>query len=85
MSLLFVAAAIPVAFALQRVLNISNLALVFLTAILFSAVRFGRGPSLFASMAAVLAYNFFFLPPIYTFTIADPENVVALFASQDHR
>jgi two-component system sensor histidine kinase KdpD len=79
MSLLFVAAAIPVAFALQRVLNISNLALVFLTAILFSAVRFGRGPSLFASMAAVLAYNFFFLPPIYTFTIADPENVVALF------
>jgi two-component system sensor histidine kinase KdpD len=34
---------------------------------------------LFACMAAVLAYNFFFLPPIYTFTIADPENVVALF------
>ena len=78
-SLMFVAAAIPVAFALHRVLNISNLALVFLTAILFSAVRFGRGPSLFASMAAVLAYNFFFLPPIYTFVIADPENVVALF------
>ena len=26
-----------------------------------------------------LAYNFFFLPPLYTFTIADPENVVALF------
>ena len=24
-------------------------------------------------------YNFFFLPPLYTFTIADPENVVALF------
>ena len=28
---------------------------------------------------SVLAYNFFFLPPLYTFTIADPENVVALF------
>ncbi len=27
----------------------------------------------------MLAYNFFFLPPLYTFTIADPENVVALF------
>src|SRR4029077_11356245 len=27
-----------------------------------------------------LAYNFFFLPPLYTFTIADPENVLALFA-----
>jgi two-component system sensor histidine kinase KdpD len=78
-SLVMVLAAIPVALALHLVLNISNIALVFLTAILFSAVWFGRGPSLFASMVAVLAYNFFFLPPIYTFTIADPENVVALF------
>jgi two-component system sensor histidine kinase KdpD len=78
-SLLLVMAALPVAFALQRVLNIANLALVFLTAILISAIWYGRGPALFASLAAVLAYNFFFLPPIYTFTIADPENVVALF------
>jgi two-component system sensor histidine kinase KdpD len=60
-------------------LNVTNIALVFLTAVLFSAMWFGRGPSLFACLAAVLAYNFFFLPPIYTFTIADPENVVALF------
>ena len=36
-------------------------------------------PSLFACLVSVLAYNFFFLPPLYTFTIADPENVVALF------
>jgi len=78
-SLTLVAAAIPVAAALHSVLNISNVALVFLTAILISAVWFGRFPSLFASMISVLAYNFFFLPPIYTFTIADPENVVALF------
>jgi two-component system sensor histidine kinase KdpD len=78
-SLLLVLAAIPVALALHSILNVSNIALVFLTAILFSAVWFGRGPSLFACMVAVLAYNFFFLPPIYTFTIADPENVVALF------
>ena len=78
-SLLLVLAAIPVAFALHHVLNIANIALVFLTAILLCAVLFGRGPSLVASIAAVLAYNFFFLPPIYTFTIADPENVVALF------
>ncbi len=32
-----------------------------------------------ACFVSVLAYNFFFLPPLYTFTIADPENVVALF------
>ena len=34
-------------------------------------------PSLFASVAASLCYNFFFLPPLYTFTIADPNNVAA--------
>ena len=34
-------------------------------------------PSLFASVVASLCYNFFFLPPIYTFTITDPTNVAA--------
>ena len=51
----------------------------FLTAVLASAVAYGLLPSLFACLISVLAYNFFFLPPLYTFTIADPENVVALF------
>ena len=55
----------------------TNSDLVFLTAIVAVAVRFGLWPSLFASVASALAYNFFFLPPIYTFTIADPHNVTA--------
>jgi two-component system sensor histidine kinase KdpD len=78
-SLGFVAAAGLVAYTLQQVLDISNIALVFLIAVLVSAVAFGLWPSLFACLASVLAFNFFFLPPLYTFTIADPENVVALF------
>ena len=41
------------------------------------AVRWGLGPSLVAVLAASLSYNFFFLPPVYTFTIADPTNVAA--------
>ncbi len=60
-------------------LAVTNVALVFLTAVLIGAVLEGLGPSLLACFVAVLAYNFFFLPPLYTFTIADPENVVALF------
>ena len=40
---------------------------------------YGLWPALLASFVSMLAYNFFFLPPLYTFTIADPENVVALF------
>ena len=51
----------------------------FLTAVVGVAVRYGLWPSLVASVAASLCYNFFFLPPIYTFTIADPTNVAAFF------
>ena len=75
----FVAAAVLVGMGLQQMLAVSSISLVFLTAVLASAAAFGLFPSLYACLASVLAYNFFFLPPIYTFTIADPENVVALF------
>src|SRR5271155_5631268 len=57
--------------------GIGNIDLVFLTAIVAVAVRFGLLPSLFASVVSSLAYNFFFLPPVYTFTITDPTNVAA--------
>jgi two-component system sensor histidine kinase KdpD len=78
-STLIVAAAVLVGLGLQQVLTISNISLVFLTAVLVTAAAFGLWPSLYACLVSVLAYNFFFLPPVYTFTIADPENVVALF------
>lgn len=74
-----VAVALGVGLVLQQFLSVSNVALVFLTAVLASALTYGLWPSLFACLVSVLAYNFFFLPPLYTFTIADPENVVALF------
>jgi two-component system, OmpR family, sensor histidine kinase KdpD len=57
--------------------GVENVDLVFLTAIVGIAVRFGLLPSLFASLASALCYNFFFLPPIYTFTVADPHNIAA--------
>jgi two-component system, OmpR family, sensor histidine kinase KdpD len=76
---LLVGLGIPVATALHQWLSVANVSLVFLTAILVGAVLYGLGPSLFACFLAMLAYNFFFLAPLYTFTIADPENVVALF------
>ncbi|HMM63010.1 MAG TPA: sensor histidine kinase KdpD [Mesorhizobium sp.] len=64
---------------LARFLNVQNVALVFLTAVLVSAVAFGLRAALFSSLLSVLAFNFFFLPPFYSVTISDPENVVALF------
>src|SRR5450755_1998531 len=77
-STIMVAAALLVGLALQRTLGVSDIALVFLTAVLASAVTYGLWPALFSSFLSMLAYNFFFLPPLYTFTIADPANVLAL-------
>jgi two-component system sensor histidine kinase KdpD len=74
-----VAAALVVAVALQHVFDVSNVALVFLTAVVLVATAWGLGPSLFACALSVLAYNFFFLPPFFTLTVADPDNVVGLF------
>ncbi len=73
-----VAVALGVGLFIQQFLSVASISLVFLTAILVSAIRFGLVPSLYACLLSVLTYNFFFLPPIYTFTIADPENVVTL-------
>src|SRR5262249_26763010 len=73
------AGALGIGLILQQFLAVSNIALVFLTAVLATAITYGLLPSLFACLISVLAYNFFFLPPLYTFTIEDPENVVALF------
>jgi len=78
-SLGMVAVALGFGEALHQTLGVSSVALVFLTAVLASAITYGLWPSLFACLTSVLAFNFFFLPPLYTFTVADPDNVVALF------
>jgi two-component system sensor histidine kinase KdpD len=77
--LVFVAIALGVGEVLQHFLASSNISLVFLTAVMGTAIAYGLYPALAACLVSVLAYNFFFLPPLYSFTIADPENVVALF------
>ena len=59
--------------------GIENVDLVFLTAVVGVAVRYGLWPSMLASVVGSLCYNFFFLPPTYTFTITDPTNVAAFF------
>jgi two-component system, OmpR family, sensor histidine kinase KdpD len=76
-ALLVVAVALGVGELIQPLLGIENVDLVFLTAVVAVAVRYGLWPSLLATVASSLCYNFFFLPPIYTFTITDPTNVGA--------
>lgn len=77
--LVFVAAAIGVGMLLHLFLDVRNIALVFLMAVLTSAVTAGLWPALFTSVVGALAFNFFFLPPLYTLVIGDPESVLAFF------
>src|SRR5215471_3525352 len=79
MAVLTTALGLAVAELLQPWFGIENVDLVLLTAVVGVAVRFGLWPSLLATVAASLAYNFFFMPPIYTFTITDPTNIAAFF------
>src|SRR5215469_13890097 len=59
--------------------NQTTVALSFLLAILAVSAVWGMAVSIFMSVLAMLALNYFFLPPIGLFTIADPQNWVALF------
>jgi len=79
MALAIVAVGLGLAELIHPWFGVENVDLVFLTAVVGVAVRYGLWPSLLASVLASLCYNFFFLPPIHTFTITDPTNVAAFF------
>src|SRR6266404_370256 len=71
-----------ITFFFSRVLHVNQttVALSFLLAILAVSTVWGTVVSVSMSVVAMLAFNYFFLPPIGTLTIADPQNWVALFA-----
>jgi len=60
--------------------NATTVGFAYLVAILVIATAWGLLEATIASVLAMLCFNYFFLPPIGTFTIADPQNWVALFA-----
>jgi two-component system sensor histidine kinase KdpD len=59
-------------------INSTTVALIFLLVVLLVALFRGSGPALVASVLGMLSFNFFFLPPIYTLSIAHAQNWVAL-------
>src|SRR5215471_9821386 len=61
-------------------INATTVALALLLAVLFVATGWGSRPAILASVLGMLCFNYFFLPPIGTFTIADPDNWIALGA-----
>lgn len=71
-------AAIVTLYRLVFHVNPTTVALTFLLMILFVAANWGLRYAMVTSLVATGAYNFFFLPPVNTFTISDPQNLVAL-------
>ncbi|HEV7683182.1 MAG TPA: DUF4118 domain-containing protein [Pyrinomonadaceae bacterium] len=61
-------------------INSTTVSLSFLLVVLFVALFWGSGPALLASVLAVVSLNYFFLPPLYTLSIAHPQNWIALAA-----
>ncbi len=64
---------------IDRIVYLPNISLLFLIAVLAAATYAGFAAALMAALLSALAYNFFFIPPLYTFTIASPHEVFALF------
>ncbi|GGB19347.1 two-component sensor histidine kinase [Sphingomonas metalli] len=76
---LLVAAVTAIASALFHILDLGNVALLYLLPVMVAASLFGLRTGLFAGLASSLVYNFFFLPPVGTLSVSNPENVVSIF------
>jgi two-component system sensor histidine kinase KdpD len=79
-AILAVALATLLIAGVNRSFSISNISLLYLPAVLWLAVACGRGPALVASILAFLAYDYFFIPPIFALTVAEPTEWLSLFA-----
>lgn len=71
-------AAAALAWALSHMLALPNISLVFLAAVLLVAVRSSLGPALLCAGLTFLAYDFLFIPPTLSLTIARQEDVLTL-------
>ena len=73
-----VAAGVIAGKMLERVTNLPNLSMVFLFAVLICALRFGLYSAIAAATLSFFAFNFFFIAPRYTLTVASPHELFGL-------
>lgn len=66
-----VGATLLLALGLRSALGLPDLEMLFLLAVMAIAARFSRAPALTAATLSVAAYDFFFVPPLYTFSVGD--------------
>ena len=58
---------------LLDVFELTNIVMLFLLAVVFVALRYGRGPAVLAAFLTVAAFDFFFVPPRFTFSVSDAQ------------
>jgi len=63
---------------LTRFVTLPNVSMLYLLAVLLPALLYGVWPAILASALSFLAYNFFFIDPVQTFTVARPHELLAL-------
>ncbi|WP_370677701.1 ATP-binding protein [Pleomorphomonas sp. PLEO] len=64
----------------RRWFDLTDIALILLLSVLFPAIRYGIWPAVLGSLVAFLGYNFFFLTPLYTLSVSQPRELLALVA-----
>jgi two-component system, OmpR family, sensor histidine kinase KdpD len=74
--ILLIALTTAISIVIVPQIGVNPIDLLYLIPVIATATVFGLRPALIASLAGALAYNFFFLPPIHTFTISSPENAI---------
>lgn len=75
-SLLFLIVATALCFGMYTHFDLSNLIMVYLLGVMLTATSCGRGPAILNSALSVLAFDFFFVPPRFTFTVDDAQYIV---------
>jgi len=68
---------VAVLIAFRPVVNLTTVALLLILLVMFMATWAGRGPALLSSVLALFSLNYFFIPPLHTFSIGHPQNWVA--------
>jgi len=66
-------AATIISAGLTQIFDLANVVMLYLLAVVFIAIRFGRGASVLASFLSVASFDFFFVPPRFSFSVSDSQ------------
>jgi two-component system, OmpR family, sensor histidine kinase KdpD len=75
-AVLYLVLATLACFAMYPYFHLENLIMVYLVAVMLTATGCGRGPAILSSLLSVLAFDFFFVPPRFSFTVEEAQYVV---------